>query len=85
MHIPFFLQVQYQKVMDYLRHTKCLHKYGKFSLSGAMSSTLNSKSLQPVYGTDDAVYKLGQSNYYKYRAGNLMFGFNTNITCRLKR
>jgi hypothetical protein len=31
-----------------------------------MSSTLNSKSLQPVFGTDDGVYKLARSNYYKY-------------------
>ena len=37
---------QYQKVMDYFRQTKVLHKYGKFTMSGLMPSTLNTKSLQ---------------------------------------
>lgn len=45
-----------------------------------MGSTLNTKSLQPVCDTDDAVHRLGQSNYYKYRAATLPFGFNTGIT-----
>ena len=45
-----------------------------------MSSTPNTKHLQPVSGTDDAVAKLARNNYYKYRAANLMFGFNTNVT-----
>ena len=40
--------------------------------------------MQPVFGTDDAVYKLAQSNYYKYRACNLMFGFNSGIMSGLK-
>ena len=53
--------------------------YDKFSLTGAMSSTINTKSLQQVMGTEDAVYKLAGSNYFKYRAANLMFGFNINI------
>jgi hypothetical protein len=44
-----------------------------------VSSTPNSKSLQPVYGADDGVYKLARSNYYKYRACNMMFGFNSGI------
>ena len=48
-----------------------------------MSSTLNSKSLQPVLGTDNGALKLARSAYYKYRAANLMFGFNTGITLRL--
>ena len=52
--------------MAYFRGTKPLHTYGKFTLDGAMSSTLNTKSLQDVMGTDDAVYKLARSNYYKY-------------------
>jgi hypothetical protein len=30
-------------------------RYGKFSLTGPMGSTLNTKSLQHVQGTDDAV------------------------------
>ena len=69
--------------MAYYKTTKTLHKYGAFTLSGEMSSTRNSKSLQPVFGTDDAVHKLGRSHYYKFRAANLMFGFNSNITNRL--
>ena len=48
-----------------------------------MPSTPNTKSLQPVCDCDDGVYKLGRSNYYKYRAANLMFGFNTLITSKL--
>jgi hypothetical protein len=49
-----------------------------------MPSTLNSKSLQPVFGTDDGAYKLAGPNYYKYRACNLMFGFNTGIMSSIK-
>eukprot|EP00961_Rhodomonas_salina_P131543 1770446-Rhodomonas_salina.2 len=75
---------QYSRTLAYFKQTKTLHTYSKFSLSGAMSSTLNSKSLQLVFGTDDAVYKLGQANYYKYRACNLMFGFNSGIMLGLK-
>ena len=75
--------LQYQKVMQYFNTAKLLHKYGKFQLSGTMSSSPNSKSLQPVCGTDDAGYKLGLSNYYKYRAANLMFGFNTGVLKQL--
>ena len=70
---------QYQKVMHYYRTTKTLHRYGKFQMSDKMPSTLNTKSLQPVCGVDDARYKLCMFNYYKYRAANLMFGFNTGI------
>ena len=70
---------QYTATMAYYQRTKQLHAYSKFTLSGAMSSTLNTKSLQPVFGTDDAVSKLAQSQYYKYRATNLMFGFNAGI------
>ena len=48
-----------------------------------MSSTPNTKSLQPVCGTDDAVHKLARLYYYKYRAATLGFGFNTGITHKL--
>ena len=68
----------------YFESVKTLHKYGAFSLSGAVSSTPNTKSLQPVCGTDDAIYKLARSNYYKYRATNLMFGFNSGIMNKLQ-
>ena len=29
------------------------------------------------------MYKLARLGYYKYRAANLMFGFNTHVTSRL--
>lgn len=71
---------QYHQIMRYFVRHKCLHTYSKFTLDGRMSSTLNTKSLQYVAGADgDAVYKLGRSNYYKYRAVNFMFGCNSNI------
>jgi len=70
---------QYRDMLQYFQETKCLHKYSKFTLDGAMSSTPNTKSLQPVSGTEDAVFKLARSHYYKYRAANLMFGFNSSI------
>jgi hypothetical protein len=70
---------QYREVLRYFRETKYLHKYGKFTLSGAMSSTPNTKSLQPVSGTDGAARKLARSDYYKYKAATLMFGFNSGI------
>lgn len=72
-------KMQYQKVMQYYQETKYLHKYNKFTLSGAMSSTPNTKSLQPVRSATGAARKLAGSDYYKYRAANLMFGFNSNI------
>jgi len=50
--------------------------------AGAMSSTPNTKQLQSVYDTDDAAYKLAHNNYYKYRACNLMHGFNTGVMGR---
>jgi hypothetical protein len=70
---------QYLEVLRYFRETKYLHTYGKFTLSGAMSSTPNTKSLQPVSGTDGAARKLARSDYYKYKAATLMFGFNSGI------
>ena len=76
-------QLQYRRTMAWFEKTKTLHSYSKFTLSGAMPSTINSKSLQPVLGTNDAAYKLARSNYYKYRAANLMFGFNTGIMLTL--
>jgi hypothetical protein len=76
--------LQYDALMDYFVSTKVLHTYSKFTLSGSMSSTLNSKSLQFVVGCDDAVNKLAMSHYYKYRAANLMFGFNSGILHKLR-
>ena len=70
---------QYDRVLRYLTDTRLLHRYSRFTLGGAMPSAPNTKSLQPVYGVDDGVFKLGRSNYYKYRACNLMFGFNAGI------
>jgi hypothetical protein len=76
--IPEYPQ-QYREVLRYFRTQKILHKYGKFTLEGHMSSTPNTKSLQNVSGTDDAARKLARSDYYKYRPANLMFGFNAGI------
>ena len=70
---------QYRLVLQYYKQQRCLHNYGKFTLEGAMSSTLNTKSLQLVTGTEDAARKLARSDYYRYRAANLMFGFNSGI------
>ena len=36
-----------------------------------------------MLGAEDGVYKLARLGYYKYRAANLMFGFNTHVTSRL--
>ena len=36
-----------------------------------------------MQGAEDGVYKLARLGYYKYRAANLMFGFNTHVTSRL--
>lgn len=36
-----------------------------------------------VPGSRLQVHKLGRSHYYKFRAANLMFGFNSNITGKL--
>ena len=72
-------ELQYQRLMDYFKQG-VLHQYDRFEVSATMSSTLNTKSLQPVCETDDGVYKLARSSYYKYRAANLTFGFNTGIT-----
>jgi len=76
-------ELQYSKVLNYFTSVKVLHGYSKFTLTGAMSSTLNTKALQPVNGTDDARHKLTQANYYKYRPANLMFGFNAGIMHQL--
>ena len=48
-----------------------------------MPSTHNSKVLQSMTTTDEGRAQLGLANYYKYRAGNLMFGFNVDITSTL--
>lgn len=77
-------RVQYDETLRYYKTVGLLHDYCRFSALGAMSSTPNTKSLQPVFGVDDARYKLARSNYYKYRAANLMFGFNAGILRHLK-
>ena len=59
---------QYLAMLRYFKETRTLHTYGKFTNSGAMPSTPNAKTLQPVFSADDGVHKLGRSNYYKYRA-----------------
>jgi hypothetical protein len=80
--VPDYEQ-QYARLLQYFRATKVLHRYDQFSLSATMSSTPNTKSLQLVCSTDDSAQKLGGSHYFKYRAANLMFGFNTGITAGL--
>jgi hypothetical protein len=75
---------QYRAVLHYFRTQTILHKYARFSLEGHMSSTPNTKSLQQVHGTDDAVRKLARADYYKYRPANLMFGFNAGIMGQLE-
>ncbi len=70
---------QYHEVTRYYWNTKLLHKYGKISLCGVMTSTPNTKSLQLVTGTEGALLKLARSDYYKYRAANFMFGWNSAI------
>ena len=74
---------QLRQLLCYYRGTRVLHGYGRFRLEGPVSSTPNTKSLQPVLGAEDGVYKLARLGYYKYRAANLMFGFNTHVTSRL--
>ena len=76
-------ELQYRRLFDYFYQTRKLHAYERFELSATMSSTPNTKSLQPVCDTDEGAYKLGHSAYYKYRAANLMFGFNTGFTKEL--
>lgn len=70
---------QYHEITRYFWKTKLLHKYDKLSQSGAMAATLNTKSLQAVSGADGALNKLCRSDYYKYRASNFMFGWNSVI------
>jgi hypothetical protein len=74
--VPAYAE-QYNIIMQYFHDTKLLHKYERFILDGAMASTPNTKSLQLVTSTE--VNKLARGDYYKYRAANLMFGFNAGI------
>jgi len=83
LNVPDYVQ-QYIQTMSYLKNTKTLHYYNRFSLTGAMSSTINTKTLQKICGTNDSTYKMASSNYYKYRATNFMFGFNAGIMHRLR-
>jgi len=75
---------QFARLLAYFAEDRVLHAYAKFSLSGDMASSPNSKSLQAVRGADDALPKLAASHYYKYRAANFMFGFNGAILHRLR-
>jgi len=70
---------QYHEVIRYYWTSKVLHKYQKISQSGAMACTLNTKSLQAVSGAEGALHRLSRSDYYKYRAANFMFGWNSVI------
>jgi hypothetical protein len=70
---------QYHEVIRYFWTVKLLHKYGKVSESGAMPATRNTKSLQAVCGAEGSLHKLCRSDYYKYRAANFMFGWNSVI------
>ena len=72
-------ELQYSETLRYYEEQKTLHGYARFTLSGSMPSTVNTKTLQPVTGTEGAVVKLARSSYYKYRAINFMFGFNAGI------
>ena len=74
---------QYHQLHLYFE-SKILHMYSVLSSSGIMPSARNSKSLQRVVSTDEGRVQLGVSNYYKYRAETLMFGFNANILSELK-
>ena len=78
-------ELQYRRVLEWLRTTKPLHRYDRFQVESYMSSTLNTKSLQPVTGTEDGRYKLCGHHYYKYRAANFMFGFNAGIMRKMNR
>lgn len=71
-------QEQYDTLLRYFE-SRVLHLYDKFSQSGEMSSTINTKQLQFVTGIEDARYKLGSFNYYKYRPATMMFGFHAGI------
>lgn len=82
LEIPDYRQ-QYTRLLQYYTSTKVLHTYGRFHTEGAVASTPNTKSLQAVRGTEGAVHKLARSDYYKYRAANLMFGFNSNVVADL--
>ena len=71
---------QYQLTMDYYKSGGGhIHGYERFTHCGSMSSIPNAKSLRPVTGTDGAVFSLARYDYYRYRAVNLMFGFNSGI------
>lgn len=83
LEIPSY-ESQYHILLQYFSTTKKLHTYGKFTLDGAMSSSPNTKSLQFVCGCEGAALQLARSDYYKYRAANLMFGFNSNMLASLE-
>ena len=73
-------ELQHSRTLQYYREAKMLHTYARCQLMGEVTSSLNTKSLQSVCQIEEGVFKLARSNYYKYRAANLMFGFNSNIT-----
>lgn len=77
--VPEYEQ-QYTRLLGYFNSARLLHTYSLFREDGAMGSVANTKQLQYVCDTDGAGACLAHSQYYKYRAVQLGFGFNTNIT-----
>jgi len=76
---------QKDEVYTYLKRTRVLHRYGNFSLVGAVASAPNTKSLQRIgHANDDAVCQLAKAHFYKYRATSLAFGFHAQIVHRLR-
>lgn len=57
---------KFRQVMAHFSDTRELHMYFKFTQSGALSSTLNTQSLQLGHGAGNGEYMLSMSNYYKY-------------------
>ena len=54
-------ELQHERLLAYFTTERVLHTYGKFSLSGTMQSSPNTKSLQPVQSVEGAVDKLARS------------------------
>jgi len=80
--VPDYL-LQYRRLKEYFDQ-RLLHRYETLTEPETMPSTPNTKSLQLVTEADTGAQNLARSFYYKFRAANLMFGFNTNITKSLR-
>ena len=80
-------ELQYAQVMKYFQAQKTLHKFGRFNVEGEMPSHSNTKTLQMFCDVgergENALYALASFNYYKFRAGNMMFGFCSHIMMHL--